>query len=126
MRAAAISGAGPSTFRPRPCTNACWPSGKRPWAPDHALTGTSLNGLGHVLHDLGDLDEARRHHLRALAIHEVQLGPDHPDVARSLDHLGAVLANMGDLPAARAHHNRALAIREARLGRDHPQTALSL
>jgi Flp pilus assembly protein TadD len=45
---------------------------------DHPDVATSLNNLGLVLADLGNLNAARTHHERALAIRLAGLGPDHP------------------------------------------------
>jgi tetratricopeptide (TPR) repeat protein len=94
--------------------------------PDHLDVAQSLNDLGGVLRELGELPAARDVYRRALAIREARLGPDHLDVADSVAGLGLVWGNLGDLPAARAAHERALAIREARLGPDHPRVAQSL
>jgi tetratricopeptide (TPR) repeat protein len=92
---------------------------------DHPDTASSLNNLGGVLHELGDLNAARQCHERALAIYE-RLGSDHPSTATSLNNLALVLRDQGDLDGARTCLERALAIREARLGRDHPDTSDSL
>jgi tetratricopeptide (TPR) repeat protein len=94
--------------------------------PDHLDVAQSLNDLGGVLRELGELPAARDVYRRALAIREARLGPDHLDVADSVAGLGLVWGNLGDLPAARAAHERALAIREARLGPDHPRVTQSL
>jgi tetratricopeptide (TPR) repeat protein len=93
---------------------------------DHPDTARSLNSLGLVRYDQGELDGARVLHQRALAIREACLGPDHPDTADSLNNLGMVLRDQGDLDGARVLYRRALAIREAHLGPDHPDTAWSL
>ena len=84
--------------------------------PDHALTGTSLNGLGNVLRDLGDYQAARRHLDRALAIREARLGPNDAHTANTLNNLAVVLRDLGDLATARDYHERALAIRERHFG----------
>jgi tetratricopeptide (TPR) repeat protein len=94
--------------------------------PDHLDVAQSLNDLGGVLRELGELPAARDVYRRALAIREARLGPDHLDVADSVAGLGLVVGNLGDLPAARKAHERALAIREAHLGPDHPRVAQSL
>jgi tetratricopeptide (TPR) repeat protein len=96
------------------------------FGPDHPNTAASLDSLGNVLHDLGDLPAARDYHERALAILEAQLGLNHPDTANSLSNLGSVLNDLRDLPAARTALERALAIYEAQLGPDHPAIAHSL
>jgi tetratricopeptide (TPR) repeat protein len=96
------------------------------FGPDHPNTAASLDSLGNVLHDLGDLPAARDYHERALAILEAQLGLNHTATANSLSNLGSVLNDLRDLPAARTALERALAICETRLGGDHPNTATIL
>jgi tetratricopeptide (TPR) repeat protein len=94
--------------------------------PDHLDVAQSLNDLGGVLRELGELPAALDVHRRALAIRQARLGPDHLDVADSVASLAVVAGNLGDLPTARAAHERALAIREAGLGPSHPRVAQSL
>jgi Tetratricopeptide repeat len=59
--------------------------------PSGAAGLGSINNLGLVLRDLGDLSGARDHHQRALAISEAVLGPEHPDVAGIRNNLSFVL-----------------------------------
>ncbi len=96
------------------------------FGPDHQDTARSLNNLGHLLQEQGDLAGAQPHHERALAIRERVLGPDHPDTANSLNNLGYLLQEQGDLAGARPYFERALAINERTLGPDHPDTASNL
>jgi hypothetical protein len=56
------------------------------------ITAHTLDNLGHVLAEQGELDRARSFHERALAIYEARLGPDHPDTERSRRNLAAVKA----------------------------------
>src|SRR5207237_1429866 len=86
----------------------------------------SLNNLGALLQDMGDLAGARPYYERALAIREQALGLQHPDTAQSLNNLGFLLQALGDLAGARPCYERALAIREQALGPQHPDTAQSL
>jgi tetratricopeptide (TPR) repeat protein len=94
--------------------------------PDAPLLAASLNNLGLVLRDLGDLPPARTALERALTIWEAQLGADHPHLAFGMSNLGLVLRDLGDLEGARAAEERALAIREAKLGPDHPHVVSNL
>jgi tetratricopeptide (TPR) repeat protein len=71
---------------------------------------------------MGDLEGARAHFERALAIAEAALGLDHPNVATCVNNLGSVLRAMGELEGARAHFERALATFHKFLGEDHPNT----
>ena len=79
---------------------------------DHSSVAISVNNLGLVYQDMGDLPAARAAYERALAIFEKALGTDHPNVATLVNNLGSVYSAMGDLPKARAHYQRALVIME--------------
>jgi tetratricopeptide (TPR) repeat protein len=94
--------------------------------PDHPDTASSLNHLGLLLKDQGDLAGARPPLERALAIRETVLGSDHPDTAASLNNLAVLLQAAGDLAGARQRLERANAIYEKALGPDHPDTAAGL
>ena len=54
---------------------------ERVLGPDHPQTAASLDNLGSLLQDQGDLAAARPLLERALAICERVLGPDHPQTA---------------------------------------------
>jgi tetratricopeptide (TPR) repeat protein len=90
--------------------------------PEHPDTAMSLNNLGLLLQDQGDLAGARPLLERALAIKEKMLGPEHPDTALSLNNLAHLLQAQGDLAASRPRYERALAIFENGLGPEHPNT----
>jgi tetratricopeptide (TPR) repeat protein len=94
--------------------------------PNNPYTALSLNNLGYLLQEQGDLAGARPYFERALAINERTLGPDHPDTASNLNNLGALLDAQGDFAGARPCYERALAICEKELGPDHPDTARGL
>ena len=94
--------------------------------PEHPLTATTLDNLGVLLKDQGDLAGARSLNERALAIREKALGPEHRSTATSLNNLARVLRAQGDLAGARPLFERALAIREKALGPEHRLTATSL
>ena len=90
------------------------------------ITAGSLNELGELLFEAGDLHGARTQLERALVLRQETLGPRHPETAESLNDLGLVEGELDDLPAAREHFEQALAIREETLGPKHPETAESL
>jgi Tfp pilus assembly protein PilF len=69
----------------------------------------------------GDLEGARDHFKRALAIDEKAFGRNHPDVAIDVHNLGLVLQGQGDLEGARKNFRRALAILRMFFPEDHPQ-----
>jgi tetratricopeptide (TPR) repeat protein len=96
------------------------------FGPDHPDVAMSLNNLGHVRYDVGDVTGAKADFERALAIQEAVYGSDNPSVAVSLDKLGLVLHNVGDLHGAKAIYERALHIREKVYGPNHPVVATSL
>jgi tetratricopeptide (TPR) repeat protein len=94
--------------------------------PEHPLTAASLNNLGRLLRDKGDLAGARALFERALAVREKVLGPDHRHTAASLNNLASLIQAQGDLAGVLPLYERALAIREKVLGPDHPDTAAAL
>ena len=94
--------------------------------PEHPLTATSLNNLGRLLRDRGDLAGARPLFERALTIREKVLGPDHRHTAASLNNLASLIQAQGNLAGVRPLYERALAIREKVLGPEHPDTAAAL
>jgi tetratricopeptide (TPR) repeat protein len=93
---------------------------------DRSALPTKVHYFGGLLHDLGELAEARLLFERALAIREKGVGPDHPDTAMSLNNLARLLRDQGDLAAARPLQERALAIFENVFGPEHPNTAKCL
>jgi CHAT domain-containing protein/Tfp pilus assembly protein PilF len=84
----------------------------------------SLDNLGNVLNDGGDLTAALSHYERALAIKE-RLAPGSLAVATTLHNLGQLARVRNDLTAAQAYLSRALEIRE-RLARDSVDMARTL
>jgi len=79
--------------------------------------------LPNVLSDLGDLEQAKEYHKRAMAIRLQKLGPHHVNVADSYNNLAAVVSDLGDLRQAKEYHERALAIRLQKLGPHHDNVA---
>ena len=72
--------------------------------------------IGTVHHALGDLQQAKEYHNRALTIGLKKLGPEDVDVAESYNNLGTVHLVLGDLQQAKECENRALKIRLKKLG----------
>jgi tetratricopeptide (TPR) repeat protein len=93
---------------------------------DHPLTATSLNNLGRLLRDQGDLAGARPLFERALVIREKVLGPEHHHTAASLNNLASLRQAQGNLLDVQPLYERALATRENVFGPDHPRTAAAL
>jgi len=98
--------------------------GEAAYGPEHPQVAISINNLGGVLKDLGDLQGAKKNYERALAIDETAYGPDHPDVAIDVNNLGSVLQALGDLQGAKKNYERALAIDKTAYGPDHPTVAI--
>jgi len=80
-------------------------------APESLAVAASLNNLGLVIHDRGDLGAAREYYQRALTIRE-DLAPESLDLAVSLNNLGVLAYDRGDLAGAEAYYKRSLAIKE--------------
>eukprot|EP00438_Fugacium_kawagutii_P000149 Skav223599 [mRNA] locus=scaffold493:334185:336261:- [translate_table: standard] len=93
---------------------------------NHRDTINSVNNLGALLQDLGDLAGAEPFYRRALEGQETQLGMNHPDTINSVNNLGALLKAQGDLSEAELLYRRALKSRESRLGTYHPDTLTSM
>jgi len=73
-----------------------------------------------MLSDLGGLNDARQHYLRALQIIESSYGPDNLDAAVILNNLGKTARAQGKTVEARRFFARALGIFRDNLGGDHP------
>ena len=81
--------------------------------------------IGTVHHSLGDLQQAKEYHNRALTIGLNKFGPEHVDVAESYNNLGSVHNDLGDLQQAKECHNCALTIRLKKLEPEHLDVAIS-
>jgi CHAT domain-containing protein/Tfp pilus assembly protein PilF len=80
-------------------------------APNSLQVASTLNNLGNVAADRGDLARAEQYYQQALAIYE-KLAPNSLDVAGTLNNLGSVASDRGDLVHAEQLFQQALAIRE--------------
>jgi Tfp pilus assembly protein PilF len=83
----------------------------------------SLNSLGNLALDQGDLTTAQELHQQALALRE-KLAPNSFDVAASFHNLGNVAMRRGNRANAWEYHQRALAIR--RLAEFQPRRAFAI
>ena len=92
---------------------------------DDALV-TICNLLGWVQRELGDFQNSKENHERALDIQLKNLGPQHVDVANSYHHLGNVQYDSGNLKEAMQYYERALEIQVKNLGHDRIYVAFSL
>ena len=83
------------------------------------------NLLGIILRELGDLQNSREKHERALDIQLKYYGRAQVDVAHTYHHLGNVQYDRGNLEQAMKYHERALEIQKENLGHDHIHLAFS-
>ena len=81
--------------------------------------------IGTVYHALGDLQQAKKFHNRALTICLKKLESDCVEVAKSYNNLGTAHYGLGELQQARECHGRALTIRLEKLGSEHVDVAES-
>ena len=94
--------------------------------PRHADTAASLDDLGAILMQNGDVAAAEAKMREALAIRREVLGPDDPQLSTSLNNVGFVLLEKGEVQQAQAMFLESLAIDRRRLGNDHPEVAIKL
>ena len=74
---------------------------------------------------MGDLQQAKQYHEKALNIHTAKLGSNHVYVAMSYNNLGRVHQDLGDLHQAKQYYEKALNIRTEKLGSNHVYVATS-
>ncbi|XP_066017584.1 uncharacterized protein [Pocillopora verrucosa] len=85
-----------------------------------------FNLLGSVQRELGDFQNSKENHERALDIQLKNLGPQHVDVANSYHHLGNVQCDSDNLKEAMQYYERALEIQVKNLGHDNIYVACLL
>ncbi|MCP5096023.1 MAG: tetratricopeptide repeat protein [Chloroflexi bacterium] len=73
-------------------------------------TAVTLNSLGTLQWQMGDLEHAWAYYERALHIYEHTSGVDHPDTARILNNLAILFRLRGDCESSRTYFERALTI----------------
>ncbi len=91
----------------------------------HARVGQSLNDLGVLHREMGNLAESERLLRESLAIRRSVLGNEDKDVAVTLVELARVLKDLGRAAEAEAPAREALAIRLKVFGDEHRETATS-
>jgi tetratricopeptide (TPR) repeat protein len=89
---------------------------------DHASILNTVNNLGLLYRDQGNLDEAEQMYIRALAGKEKALGRDHTSTLNTVNNLGLLYRAQGKLDEAEQMVIRALAGYEKALGPDHTST----
>ena len=89
-------------------------------------TLTSLNSLGLLLREEGDLKAAKPLLEEALEARRQTQGGRHPETLTALNNLGALRKAMGDLGGAERLYQEALEGRKEALGEAHPDTLTSV
>ena len=90
-----------------------------------AREGRILNLTGEVYHRLGEYNQAKELHEKALIIYEKIFGEDHADVATSYNNLASVYDTLGEYNQAKELYEKALIIRKKIFGEDHAHVATS-
>ena len=94
--------------------------------PQDEALAQSLNDLGVLRREKGDLSDAAQMLGEALAMRRRLLGREHRDVAVTLVELGRVYSDRGNNERAEPLFREALQIRRKVLGEEHQETATSL
>ncbi len=94
----------------------------------HSDIAVSINSLGNVHEELGELDKALENYEQSLHMSTAIHGDDrpHPDIAESLNNLGSAYARQGKLGIALEKHERSLEMYLAIHGHGKPAIAMSL
>ena len=90
-----------------------------------ARKGRILNVTGLVHHGLGEYNQAKELHEKALIIRKKIFGEDHADVATSYNNLASVYNSLGEYNQAKELYEKALTIRKKIFGEDHADVATS-
>ena len=92
-----------------------------------ALTrkGRVLNMTGKVYNSLGEYNQAKEFHEKALMIRKKIFCEDHADVGESYNDLALVCSSLGKYNQAKELHVKALTIRKKIFGEDHADVATS-
>ena len=90
-----------------------------------ARKGRVLNVTGEVYHRLGEYNQAKELHEKALIIRKKIFGEDHADVATTYNNLALVCDTLGEYNQAKELHEKALIIYKKIFGEDHAAVATS-
>ena len=85
----------------------------------------SYNNLGGVYQDLGQYNEAKEYHEKALIIKKEIFGGEHDQVAASYNKLGSVFQALGQYNEAKGYHEKALITRKKIFGEEHDDVGTS-
>ena len=87
--------------------------------------GRVLNMTGKVYNSLGEYNQAKEFHEKALMIRKKIFCEDHADVGESYNDLALVCSSLGEYNQAKKLHVKALTIRKKIFGEDHADVATS-
>ena len=93
---------------------------------EQVSVATTYNNLGQIHRDLGDFEQAKECHQRALSITLKKLGAEHVDVATIYGNLGLVHRDLGDFQQAKEYHQLALTIDLKTIGAEHVFTPTNM
>ncbi len=94
--------------------------------PTHPDVGASLDVMGQIANQAGEIERCEEYLQAALAIRRAQLGPRHPLVGETLLQWGILLKTRMELPRAAAAELEALAILESAYPNGDTHVALPL
>lgn len=86
--------------------------------PDMAIT---LNGLGSILHDQQNYQDAAKNYMHALTINLKTVGTNHPETAITYNNLGNVYQDVGDDASAEKYYVKCLEIQKKIYGNVNPE-----
>ena len=85
---------------------------KKIFGEDHADVASTYNNLATVNSRLGEYNQAKELHEKALVIWKKLYGEDHAEVATSYDNLASVYNRLGEFNQAKEMSEKALMIRK--------------
>ncbi len=84
-----------------------------------------LNNIAQIELNTGNVDEAERLYVEALALNREIFGSEHREIATNLSNLGAVMARKGNNDQALDYFKQGMEMRRNVLGIEHPDVAYS-
>jgi eukaryotic-like serine/threonine-protein kinase len=96
------------------------------YGAEHARVADSLNDIGAVLLDQGNLADTEKFFRQALDMRRKVLTNGHPDIATSLNNLGVVLLDQSKLDDAGEILREAVTLKKKLYGTEHEEIAASM
>ena len=82
--------------------------------------------MGNDFQHLGQYDEAKEHHEKALIIKKNNFCVENADVALSCNHLGSDFQHLGQYNEEKEYHEKALVINKKIFGEEHADVAFKV